>query len=301
MNIVRFYQAPKGFEINALQGAFIIEGAGVEGGLDVRTAEVRGGRASQSGRTIYPRLLEAGWVPGFREDQMPRPSDPLLEGKGRFVVFPVDGAGWKDDRAWVVELTQYTQAWNAWRYMRKGDVLIDPTSELLAAGIELDVIRLARNCTREWPGSNPEGAIWVVREAMDLVEYHNAWLVEEENGRTLVYCPDRAVVVNCPSGFEFPGGICTAYGLTTIEGVERDGMQLTELMLRPDEDQHWAETLWVKVWRGGDWALFPVEELMFRTGSPFPGPASWPKWEKAMGSVPEAVLNDPFGMEDEVM
>lgn len=283
VRIIRFMPAPKGFVIDALQGAFMVVGSGVSGGDDVRVAQYRCAHISRSGRTITPRLLERGWIPGFRADQLPKPGDGLLDGRGEFVVFPVGSHGDSDHMAFVVQMTDYYQAWNAWYGWRRDVSPKDPTDYLLGKGVPLDVIRLARNATRAWPGSDPKGTKWSVREAMDLVEYHGAWLVEEEgDGRTLVYCPDRAVVVNCPSGFEFPDGDCTAYGLCNIGPVQENGQMLTALFLQPDEEHGWAETLWIKVWRGDDWALFRVEELMLRTGSPIPDANSWPKWVEAV-------------------
>ena len=290
VEIIRFIQAPRNFRIDALQGAYMIIGSGVAGADDVRVAQTRMTRVSQSGRTAWPTLIEKGWVPGFREDQLPRPSDELLEGRGEFVVFPVGTTGFEDHMAWVVKMTDYCQAWNAWHRFRNSDMdVVSPEAELLGKGVEQEVIRLARNATRAWPGSDPNGARWTVQEAMDLVKYHGGWLVEDQHGRMLVYCPDRSVVVNCPGGFEFPQDACTAYGLCSTF-VDGEGQSISELLLHPDERQGWSETVHIRVCRGdGKWALFPVEELMLRTGSPFPDGDSWPKWH-----VP-SVLDDPFG------
>ena len=302
LNITRYTPA-RGFEINALQGAYMIVGSGVSGADDIRTAKILGGTKSQSGRTIRPALIERGWVPGFRADQLPRPSDPLLEGRGEFVIFPVTEAGWSDHLAEIVRVTDYTQAWNAWYRFREDRDPMDPTEALRAKGLNDDVIRLARNVTRAWPGSCPEGAHWTIQEAIDLMTHHNAWVVEDQFDRMIMYCPERAVVINLPGGLDYPHDGCTAYGLcsTFIDGEGAgEGMSISELFLHPTEDAGWAETLHIKVWRGSGWAIFPVEELMLHTGSPFPGPDSWPAWPGAQGHAPTPAPV-PVDREEEVI
>ena len=285
LNVTRYIQA-NGFEINALQGAYMIIGSGVSGADEVRVAKVIGGNRSESGRTIRPALIERGWVPGFRADQLPHPSDPLLEGKGEFIVFPVTGSGWSDHLAEIIQVTDYTLAWNSWYRFREDRDPVDPTEALRANGLNDDVIRLARNVTRAWPGSGLGGAHWTFQEAIDLMTHHGAWVVEDQFDRMIMYCPERAVVINLPGGLEFPHDGCTAYGLcsTFVEGEGlSEGMSISELFLHPTEEAGWTETLHIKVWRGSSWAIFPVEGLMLRTGSPFPGPGLWPTWTESNG------------------
>lgn len=275
--ITRFVSAPEGFQIDALQGAYIVEAG------SVRVARTIGGNSSRSGRTSWPKLIEAGWVPGFRADQIPDPGCELLEGKGEFVVFPVGSTGDSDYQAFVVRVTDYTVMHNAWSYFRdSGDAMHGISSFINQAAekynIQPDVIRLARNATRSWPGSNPTGVTWQVQEAMDLVEYHGAWVVEDGEGRTLVYCPERSVVVSCPTGFQFPKSACTAFGLCNVCVEGNNDQSVEELLLHPNESAGWAETLHIKVRGGDDWELFPVEEVLLRTGSPFPKGDDWPQW-----------------------
>lgn len=296
--ITRYTPSPENFQIDALQGAYIVEADG-----SVRVARTIGGNSSRSGRTSWPKLIERGWIPGFRVDQIPDPGHELLEGKGEFVVFPVSETGHSTYGAYAVRVTDYTVMHNAWQYFRNPEdaqhgiySFVDQAKEKY--GISDTVVRLARNATRQWPGSNPTGVTWQVREAQDLVEYHGAWAVEDQEGRMLVYCPDRAVVVSCPTGFQFPDSACTAFGLCNVSVEGDNGQSVEELFLHPDESAGWAETLHIKVRGGDDWELFPVEELLLRTGSPFPKWDDWPQWTPSPRSEPVVTSESEDDSED---
>lgn len=194
-----------GFEINALQGAFIIEGSGVAGGLDVRVARVMGGRTSRSGRTIWPATIEAGWVPGFRADQIPAPEDKILDGLDEFVVFPSTGRGDSDYMAEIFKTADWSRAVAAWRNFR-GKADTTGLVELAPDQVDgLDLGRLARNHTRCWPAREASGQYWTGREGTDLLMFHSGFCMTGDAGRVVVICPDRGIVAYYPDGLDLPG------------------------------------------------------------------------------------------------
>lgn len=169
-------------EINALQGVFVIEGAGVEANgveaLAVRTAEVRLVRSSRTGRTSWPALIEKGWVPGFRADQVPAPA--ALKGLSRFVVFPVGSTGHSDWKAEVIETSAWTEAVQAWKAWRNQEGPLPASTE--------GVWRLARNFTRR------TGGRWTAQEVKDLLRHAGDAVMEDHGDEGIVFWSESRCV-----------------------------------------------------------------------------------------------------------
>lgn len=171
---IRFVRA-EGVEINALQGAFVVEGSGVEAGgaeaLTVRLAETRLVRSSRTGLTSWPALVEEGWVPGFRADQIPNPAE--LRGLTRFVVFPADSTGHSDWKAEPVEVEAWAEAVAAWESWRGQEGPLPASTE--------GVWRLARNHTRR------TGGWWTAQEVRDLLRHAGDAVMEDHGDEGLLF------------------------------------------------------------------------------------------------------------------
>lgn len=170
----RFVQA-RGVEVNALQGVFVIEGAGVEcrgnEALTVRLAETRLVRTSRTGRTSWPALVEAGWVPGFRADQVPAPKS--LRGLSRFVIFPVGSTGHSDWMAEVVSVEDWTEAVKAWEAWRQQEGPLPASTD--------GVWRIARNHTRTRCGW------WTTQEVADLLRHSDDAVMEDHGDEGVIF------------------------------------------------------------------------------------------------------------------
>ena len=189
----RFVRA-EGVEVNALQGVFIVEGAGVEGAgveaLEVRVAEVRLVRSSRTGLTSWPALIEFGWLPGFRADQIPNPA--ALRGLDRFVVFPVSSNGHSDWKAEVIETSEWAKAVQAWESWRAQEVALPASSE--------GAWRLARNHTRR------ETGWWTAQEVSDLLRHNEDAVLEDHGDEGLLFWSSSRRVVGWASSNIFNAG-----------------------------------------------------------------------------------------------
>ena len=232
----RFVQA-RGVEISSLQGVFIIEGAGVEAGrveaggveaLGVRLAEVRLCKSSRTGRTSWPALVEEGWVPGFRADQVPSPA--ALRGLDRFVVFPVSSTGNSDWQAEVVDVAEWTEAVAAWEAWRQQEGSLPASTE--------GAWRLARNHTRR------ETGWWTAQEVMDLLRYADDAVIEDHGDEGMIFwSASRNVCGWASSRILDPssGEVAETWplGLRTLPGCfSRDGLTIESLQVI-DNKLHW--------------------------------------------------------------
>ena len=265
----RFVAAPEGFEVNALQGAFVVKDG------FVYAAETFGGKTSRSGRTHTPKLIEEGWIPGFRADQVPNPGDTLLEGRGEFVVFPVCNTGF-DGNGVIIDKFKYTTAYNAWHYFRdtkdaKHGIYAFIEDAARKYEINEHTLRLARNATRQWPGSNPAGCTWTAREVLDLVEYHGATVVRDKTmGEThhIVYCESRAVIAMV-NEFDSNSPV-TVWGVCNPREAGDP-----ELMLLEKYGEHPDLRPYLKVWTWDEetnthgWEFEPVEDWLMTHGTPY--------------------------------
>lgn len=227
----RFVRADR-VEVNALQGVFIIEGAGVEANgveaLAVRTAEVRLVRSSRTGRTSWPSLVEFGWVPGFRADQVPAPK--ALRGLSQFVVFPAGSTGHSDWQAEVIQVSAWTEAVTAWSAWRNQEGPLPSAAE--------GAWRLARNHTRR------ETGWWTAQEVSDLLRHAPDAVLEDHGDEGLIFwSQSRCVVGWAPSGVLDPssGDVANVWplGLRTLpQGFSGNGL-IVECLQVIDGKLHW--------------------------------------------------------------
>ena len=274
----------EGIEINALQGAFIVEGSGVEcRGVEVltaRVAEVRMVRSSRTGRTSCPALIEAGWVPGFRADQIPAPK--ALQGLDRFVVFPVDSTGHSDWKAEVVETSAWTEAVAAWEAWRQQEGPLTSSEE--------GVWRFARNHTRR----HRHSGWWTAREVADLLRHAEDAVLEDHGDEGMIFWSASRNVCGWASSNIFDtssGEVANVWplGLRQMgEGFSRDGLTVKSLQII-DNKLHWKF-----VDDEGNGLYVNCHDYFIWNGSPRP-PFSDREW---LGEVSAAMeLQRPRGFE----
>ena len=222
----RFVRA-NGFEINALQGVFIVTGSGVEAGgaeaLEVRVAEVRLCKPSRTGLTSWPALIEEGWLPGFRADQIPAPAE--LQGLDRFVVFPVGSTGHSDWQAEAVEVAEWAEAVQAWEAWRQQEGPLPSSAE--------GVWRMARNHTRT------RGGWWTAQEVKDFLRYVEDAVLEDHGDEILFWSRSRSVCGRASSRILDPqsGDVAETWPFEKDQGEAREWLE-DVVISAPEDDEY---------------------------------------------------------------
>ena len=280
---IRFVRA-EGVEVNALQGAFIVEGAGVEAGgveaLEVRVAETRLSKASRTGLTSWPALIEFGWVPGFRADQIPSPA--ALRGLDRFVVFPVGSDGHSDWQAEVIQVSEWAEAVAAWAAWRDQEGPLPASTE--------GAWRLARNHTRT------RGGWWTAQEVTDLLRYADDAVMEDHGDEGMIFwSQSRCVVGWAPSTVLDPesGDVANVWtlGLQLGEEFSHDGLVVGCLQVID------SRIYWKVVDETGVGLYIDAHDYFIRNGSPRP-PFSDREWMK---SVEMEIQNERLSRTEEAL